>query len=395
MTYQCLDDRLAPDHPARAVLAVVQSLDLSDFLATAAAVEGRAGRDRTDPAVLLALWLYAAVDGVGSARALARLCEQSDPYRWLAGGLSLKYHTLSDFRTGHADALDALFTRSLAALVKQGLVTVARIAQDGTRVRAAAGASSFRRGQTLAKLLAEAEAHVAALRARLDDPAAAAGLSARQRAAQERAARERVERIERAAAAGTAAAAAATAGAAATAVATTAVAGEGAAATVATATAGEGTVAATVAATVTVATATAGEGTVAATVATATVAIAMVVGTAVAGTTTATTTAGEGGVVLYVPPKPPRDPQKYGSQFEPRARDSEAINDWRARMGTEQAKEVYKERAATVETVNADLKVHRNLGRLLVRGVAKARCVALLAALAYNVIHFGAALAAG
>jgi hypothetical protein len=99
--------------------------------------------------------------------------------------------------------------------------------------------------------------------------------------------------------------------------------------------------------------------------------------------------AAEQNVTLYVPPKPPRDPQKFGSEYEPRESDSEAVKQWRARMGSEQAKEIYKQRAATSETVNADLKSHRGLVQLTVRGVAKARCVALWCALAYNLMHFG------
>jgi hypothetical protein len=95
---------------------------------------------------------------------------------------------------------------------------------------------------------------------------------------------------------------------------------------------------------------------------------------------------------LFVPPKPPRNTDTRGSEFDPRPGDSEAVLAWRQRMGTEDGRAVYQERGATVETVNADLKQHRGLVQLTVRGLPKARCVALWCALAYNLMHFGAKL---
>src|SRR5258705_1009169 len=201
MRWDALDDLLPPEHEARVVWSVVDSLDLSAFHAAVRAVTGGPGRDATGPRVLVALWLYATVDGVGSARELDRLCRACDPYRWIAGGVSLNYHTLADFRVGHAASLDDLFTRVVASLVDRGLVTVSRISQDGTRVRACAGASSFRRQGRLNEVLEEARRHVAELGALLDDPGRSAGLSARQQAARERAARERQARVEAAIAA--------------------------------------------------------------------------------------------------------------------------------------------------------------------------------------------------
>ena len=138
----------------------------------------------------------AATRGVGSARELARLCGEHDAYRWLCGGVGVNHHTLSDFRTGHADALDELFTLVLAMLMGRGLVSVRRISQDGMRVRASAGDGSFRREPKLEAALAAAAAQVAALKARADDPAAHDGRSARQRAARERAAADRRRRVE-------------------------------------------------------------------------------------------------------------------------------------------------------------------------------------------------------
>jgi hypothetical protein len=110
--------------------------------------------------------------------------------------VSVNHHTLSDFRVDHAVALDGLFTRVIASLVEKDVVKVYRISNDGTRVRACAGASSFRRQERLGTLLEQAEAHVAEMKALLDDPEASAGLSAKQKAARRRAARERRERVK-------------------------------------------------------------------------------------------------------------------------------------------------------------------------------------------------------
>lgn len=191
-----LDALLAPEHAARTVWAFVQSLDLAPLYACINAVEGRAGRAAIDPAILVGLWLYATIDGVGSARELDRLCERDDAYRWLCGGVGVNYHSLADFRTEHAAWLDAQLTRSVAALLDRGLVQLNRVAQDGMRVRAHAKAASFRRRDRLTRLLAEARAQIERLKQELhDDPAAS---SRRQQAAQKRAAREREQRLARA-----------------------------------------------------------------------------------------------------------------------------------------------------------------------------------------------------
>ena len=190
----CLDDLLAPEHPARAVWAFVEGLDLAPLYASIRASEDRAGRPAIDPKILVALWLYATVDGVGSARALARLCTEHVAYRWLCGGVSVNHHTLSDFRVAQVDWLDGVLTASVAGLMHQGLVTLERVAQDGMRVRASAGAASFRRRNSLERCRDEAKAQVDALKAELEaDPAQA---DRRRRAARERAAAERLDRVE-------------------------------------------------------------------------------------------------------------------------------------------------------------------------------------------------------
>jgi len=119
-----LDGLLGPDHRARLVWAFVEGLDLTPLYTRIKAIEGHPGRPPIDPAILVALWLYATLEGVGSARALDRLCEEHDGYRWLAGGVGLNYHTLAAFRVEHADVLDRLLTESVAALLADGLVTM-------------------------------------------------------------------------------------------------------------------------------------------------------------------------------------------------------------------------------------------------------------------------------
>jgi transposase len=187
-----IEGLLPLDHPARAVWVFVEQLDLSPLLDAIKARKGEPGHPPANPKIPMALWLYATIDGVGSARALARLCESHVAYQWICGGVSMNYHTLSDFRVAHVSLLDRLLAQGVTALVAEGLVQLQRLAQDGVRVRAAAGAASYRRRPRLEKLLEEAEARVAALKAELEtDPGSS---TARQRAARERAARERVER---------------------------------------------------------------------------------------------------------------------------------------------------------------------------------------------------------
>jgi transposase len=196
MLESSLDAMLAEDHQARVVWEYVEGLDLTCLYDSIRAVKGHAGRDPIDPRILMALWLYATLDGVGAARELDRLCEAHVAYQWICGGVSVNYHTLSDFRTANVELLDRLLTQSVAGLMLEGLVTMNRVAQDGMRVRANAGSSSFRRGETLKRLEQEAQEQVETLRKELqDDPAAA---NKRQRAARERARRERQERIARA-----------------------------------------------------------------------------------------------------------------------------------------------------------------------------------------------------
>src|SRR5262249_1067018 len=157
------------------------------------AVQRHAGRPPIDPRILFALWLYATTRGVGSARLLDELCRDKIDYQWICGDVSVNYHTLADFRRDRGAPLGGLRTQSVAVLMTEGLGDLERVAQDGMRVRASAGAASFRRKPTLEEALAEAEAQVEALRQEQeDDPKAS---NDRQKQARRRAAEERVARV--------------------------------------------------------------------------------------------------------------------------------------------------------------------------------------------------------
>lgn len=189
-----LDAILPEDHKARAIWGFLERLDLSAFYASIKAVLDRPGRSATDPQVLLGLWLLATADGIGSARQLAKLCEEHDAYRWLRGGVPINYHMLADFRVAHKDELDDLMTEILASMMCEGLVSLERVAQDGLRTRASAGTSSFRRKERLERCLVEAQEQIERLSKELGKPDP--GVNRRQQAARERAAREREQRLE-------------------------------------------------------------------------------------------------------------------------------------------------------------------------------------------------------
>jgi transposase len=408
---QCPDDLVGADHPVRLVAAVVEKLDVSGFEAAIKARTGVAGQDTTDPRLVIGLWLYACIRGIGSARELARRCTEGAPFRWLCGGVTVNHRLLSDFRTDHGAALDELFSQVIASLVDKNVVAVSRVSQDGVRVRVSAGASSFRREERLQELLTKARQHVEQLRRQVDSPKQAA-LSVRQRAARKRAATEKLERLQEAIAQLSelkqkqAEAAR--------------LAGQGkrgqqirtrqprvsttdAQARVMKMPNGGFNPAVNVQATDTQSRAVLG----------------------VEVTNEGSDNAGlsepmrrqveqrtggnvqqhliDGGymrsedierahaqgVELFVPPKPARSPHHRGRELEPRRGDSPAVLAWKQRMSSEEGKEIYKERAATSETVNADLRWYRGLSQFTVRGHNKIRCVALWCPLAYNLMHFG------
>jgi transposase len=145
MMLRDLDSLISEDHPVRAIWDYLQRLDLSSFYASIKTTLDTPGRPASDPQVLLALWVYATTEGVGRARYLGELCQEHDVYRWLCGGIPVDYHLLSDFRVSYQAELDKLLTGIIATMMDQELVTLKRVAQDGTRLRASAGRGSFHR----------------------------------------------------------------------------------------------------------------------------------------------------------------------------------------------------------------------------------------------------------
>lgn len=388
-----LESLLPPDHRARAMWSLVEKLDLKAFYDEIAARGSAPGRSATDPKILLCLWLYATSEGVGSARRLARLCLEHDAYRWILGGVTTNHHTLSDFRVGHQQRLDELLTQLLAVLMNQKLIKLKRVAQDGMRVRASAGAASFRRGPTLQECLASAKAQVERVKREVDEPDSTA--TAREKAARERAAKEREERVTRALAQ---------------------------LPKVQVSKKPKDREQARVSTTdpeARVMKMSDGGFRPAYNVQLATdVDSRFVVGVRVTNAGTdmgqmvpmlddierrtgarpaehlvdggfakreAITEAAERGVTVYAPVQ-----ESKNDDVDPHVAkrgDTPAVSQWRERMGTDEAKGIYKDRAATAETVNADLR-GRTLDRLLVRGSDKVLSIALWAALTYNLMHW-------
>lgn len=191
-----LDQLIEPEHRVRTVWQFVDSLDLTELYTPIKATEGNAGRDAIDPRILFALWLFATIEGVTSARKLDELTRRDTRYMWICGGVSVNYHRLSEFRSQHGDLLERILTDAIAALLHNGLVTLETIGQDGMRVRANAGSGSFRTAAGLEEARKQAQQHMDELKkSREEDPSA---VSRRQASAQERAAREKLERIENA-----------------------------------------------------------------------------------------------------------------------------------------------------------------------------------------------------
>lgn len=193
-----LDQMIPKDHRVRAVWAYVDSLDVKPLYLKIRAVKGHVGRDAVDPKILMALWMFAIIEGVSSARQLARLCERDLAYMWICGEVGVNYHLLADFRTEHGKFLDQLLTDTIATLMHQNLVTLETVAQDGMRVRANAGGSSFRRQKTLEECRQEAAAQVETLKEENDEDSHTNSSNDRRRAAAERAASERLQRVKEA-----------------------------------------------------------------------------------------------------------------------------------------------------------------------------------------------------
>jgi transposase len=188
-----VENLIEEDHSARAIWKLIGKLDLSLYHAGIAAVEGHAGRNHTDPQLLISLWLDAYSQGVSSAREVARRCAFEPGFAWLCGLQPVSYRTLSGFRSGHQEALSSLFVQVLGMLSAEGLITMHRLTLDGTKIKANASGNTFRRKEKL-------EAHLALAREqvqRMNEQAEAeAKTTKRQAAARRRAARQRQSRLE-------------------------------------------------------------------------------------------------------------------------------------------------------------------------------------------------------
>lgn len=388
-----LESLLPQDHAARAVWEFVNGLDLSAFHARIRSREGSAGRAAIDPAILLCLWLYAVVDGVGSARAISRLCEVHDAYRWICGGVSVHHDTLSSFRMERPEEIDALLTQIVGLLMAENLVKLERVAQDGLKVRASAGTSSFRRRKTLDACMVKAKERVDALRKEIEDDPSAAERRQKERALEQ--AERRQERVRKALAAHEKHAAkqppkkqeqvrASTTDDEARVMKM----GDGGFRP-----AFNGQFATDTASQV-------------------------IVGVDVVQDSNdarqmlpmiqqvkdrhgvspreylvdggyaqynALDVADAQGIVVYAPPHRPHSGSKRDPGL-PRPTDSEAVARWRKRMKTPEADQIYKQRASTAECVNAQAR-NRGLQRFLVRGLSKTKTVLTLFAIAHDVMR--------
>jgi transposase len=388
-----LESLLPEGHRARLVWAYVERQDLKGFYQDIRAVEGGVGRAAIAPEILLALWLYATIDAVGSAREIARLTEAHDAYRWLCGGVQVNHHRVSDFRKDHGEALDELLSVSVASLMAAGVVKLKQVAQDGMRVRASAGAGSFRRKEKLEGYLEAARAEVVRLKAQLEaDPAA---LTRAREAARVRARKEREARLEKALSR---------------------------LPEIEAIKKRQGKKPEEARVSMTDAEATVmkmGDGGFRpaynpqlACDADSLVIVGVDVATVgsdqrqmVPMLEQVTKRCGQapdawlvdGGfvgheqidqasetTVVYGPVPEPKDKTVDPHQAKPS--DSAAVAAWRARMGTDEAKEIYKKRAATAECVNAQSR-NRGLQQFRVRGLAKVKCVMLMFALAHNLMR--------
>lgn len=391
-----LESLIPEGHRARLVWSYVERQDMSGFYTGIRVREGSAGRTAIAPEILFTLWLFATLEGVGSARQLARLCDEHNAYRWICGGVRPNYHTLADFRVDHGEALDELLTANLAGLMAVGVVKPQRVAQDGVRLRASAGAASFRRGEKLEHYLAEAQAQVQALKKELDaDPAAA---SRREQAARERAAREREQRvaaalerlpelaeIKRKQGKKAEQARASTTDAEAT-VMKMADGGFRPAYNVQFASVCDSQVICGV----DVVTSGSDQGQMVPMVEQVTDRVGVtpdewLVDGGYTGHDQIDAVAEQ--TTLYAPvPKSKKDDV---DPHQPKAGDSAAVAAWRERMATDAAKTIYRDRAATAECVNAQAR-ERGMTRLRVRGLPKVRCIALFYALAHNLMRTAA-----
>lgn len=197
MVMECVDiERLVEkDHPVRAIWELIGDLNLDRFNASIKSVQGVAGREAIAPRVLISLIAYAYSIGSGSAREMSRLCKYHPAFRWLTGLKRINHHTISDFRIDHKEALEEIFTQVLGVLMDGGLVSLERVMQDGTKIKAYASADTYRREERLEKCLAAAREQVKVVEATAADEE---GVSKQSAKARERGSREKVQRLEEA-----------------------------------------------------------------------------------------------------------------------------------------------------------------------------------------------------
>jgi len=182
---------IGEDHPARAIWALVGRLNLSTFYHAIESSAEEGGRPAFDPQLLISLWIYAYSRGIGSAREVARRCEYDPAFQWLTGLQEVNYHTLADFRVEKQKELDELFTQVLAALSKEGLITLEQVMQDGTKIKAQASDRSYLQEGAIREHLERARRRVAEMGDPQNDES-----SPKAKQAQARARHEQQERLE-------------------------------------------------------------------------------------------------------------------------------------------------------------------------------------------------------
>ena len=405
MILRDLDSMIPEGHEVRAIWELLQEVDLSGFYSSIRAIIDAPGRPASDPQVLLALWIYATVEGVGSARKLDKLCQEHDAYRWLCGGVSVNYHTLADFRIAHEEAMNKLLTEIVATMMHQKLVTLKQVAQDGIKVRAGAGAGSFHRGDSLKECLAKAEKQVERLAEEREHPDS--GRSLREQAARERAAKERKERIQAALSELPAVQAAkdkqqrTKRKAERSKITQARVSTTDAEARVMKMSDGgyrpayNVQLATDVASGVIVGAAVVNQGNDSGQSEVLESQVAQRTGShpevylidgGYAQRETITTLA-KRQIEVYAPVRPPRTTTSGRERSSPRQDDSPEVVAWRQRMETEEAKSIYKLRAATAEWANAQVRQH-GLVRFTVRGLSKVLSVVLMTVIAHNLLRW-------
>lgn len=388
--FEMPEDTLPPTHPARVLWEVIGTLDLSAFLVGVKALEGRAGRKTLSPRMKLTLWLYAISNAVGSAREIARLVLTDDAYRWIVGDLEVGHDTLSSFRVEHGAALDELMTDILASLIHKGVLSLDLVAQDGMRIRAAASAPSFRRSESLLECREQAALHLKATLAEAGDPE----ITFAQQVAREAAARDFQRRVEEAISTVTELqntrrpsdkpARASTTDAEAR-VMKMADGGFRPAYNVRMATAGSPLGGPRTIVGVQVTNVGSDMGSITPMLDEIELRTGQLPITLLADANHAAhdciRAASEAGVEVLV--AVPERSQKPGANAD----DDPAIVAWRERMETDEAKKIYRARASLCELMNAHLRTHHGVDQFLVRGLAKVTCVALLGAIASNLLQ--------